>query len=152
MKSKLILLFCTLPLIAADPAGFALWTASDLKGMDKKLSEKVDSGRFASKQLEKFGNHYTMLAHRESDGSAELHEKDADIFIVESGTATLLVGGEMVGAKTTAPNEIRGTSVKNGVEHKLGPGDIVHIAAKTPHQLLIGGGKEFTYFVIKVAE
>jgi beta-galactosidase beta subunit len=69
-------------LIAADPAGFALWTASDLKGMDKKLSEKVDSGRFASKQLEKFGNHYTMLAHRESDGSAELHEKDADIFIV----------------------------------------------------------------------
>jgi mannose-6-phosphate isomerase-like protein (cupin superfamily) len=139
-------------LIAADPAGFALWTASDLKGMEKKLSEKVDNARFASKQLEKFGNHYTMLAHREGDGSAELHEKDADIFFVESGTATLLVGGEMVGAKTTAPGEVRGTSVKNGVEHKLGPGDIVHIAAKTPHQMLLDGGKGFTYFVIKVAE
>jgi len=139
-------------LIAADPAGFALWTASDLKGIEKKLSEKVDNARFASKQLEKFGNHYTMLAHREGDGSAELHEKDADIFFVESGTATLLVGGEMVGAKTTAPGEVRGTSVKNGVEHKLGPGDIVHIAAKTPHQMLLDGGKGFTYFVIKVAE
>ncbi len=152
MKSKLILLFCALPLIAADPAGFALWTSSDLKAMDRKLSEKVDSARFSSKQLEKFGNHYTMLAHREGDGSAELHEKDADIFIVESGTATLVVGGEMVGAKTTAPNEVRGTSIKNGVEHKLGPGDIVHIAAKTPHRLLLDGGKGFTYFVIKVAE
>ena len=139
-------------MIAADPAGFALWTASDLKGIEKKLSEKVDNARFASKQLEKFGNHYTMLAHREGDGSAELHEKDADIFFVESGTATLLVGGEMVGAKTTAPGEVRGTSVKNGVEHKLGPGDIVHIAAKTPHQMLLDGGKGFTYFVIKVAE
>ena len=152
MKSKLILLFCTLPLMAADPAGFALWTASDLTGMEKKLSEKVDKARFASKQLEKFGNHYTMLAHREGDGSSELHETEADIFIVESGTATLVVGGEMVGAKTTAPNEVRGTSVKNGVEHRLGPGDIVHIAAKTPHQLLLGGAKGFTYFVIKVAE
>lgn len=152
MKSRLLLLFCAVPLVAADPAGFVLWTPAELKGIDKKLSEKVDNARFASKSFEKFGNHYMMLAHREGDGSAELHEKEADIFIVESGTATLRVGGEIVGAKTTAPNEVRGTAVKNGVEKKLGPGDIVHIAAKTPHQLLLGGGKEFSYFVIKVAE
>jgi mannose-6-phosphate isomerase-like protein (cupin superfamily) len=152
LKSKLLLLFCCVPLFASDPAGFAMWTASDIKSAGKKLAEKVDSARFSSKPLEKFGNHLTMLAHREGDGGAELHEKDADIFIVESGMATLIVGGEVVGAKTTAPNEVRGTSIKNGVEHKLAPGDIVHIAAKTPHQLLLGHGKEFTYFVIKVSE
>jgi hypothetical protein len=29
-------------------------------------------------------------------------------------------------------------------------GDIVHIPAKTAHQLLVAPGKVFTYFVIKV--
>lgn len=150
MKLKFIALCFTLPLFAADPQGFVLWSAGDLKQMDHKLSEKLDNQRFSSEQLQKFGNHYTMLAHREGTGSAELHEKDADFFIVESGAATLVVGGELVGAKTTAPNEVRGTSIKGGTRHKLSPGDIVHIAAKTPHQLLIG--KSFTYFVIKVSE
>jgi mannose-6-phosphate isomerase-like protein (cupin superfamily) len=151
MKSKLLLLFCALPLMAADPPGFVVWSASDLKGMDKKLSAKVDGQKFSSEQLDKFGNHYAMMAHREGDGSAELHEKDADIFVVQSGSATLIVGGEMVNAKTSAPNEVRGTSIKNGTEHKIGPGDIIHIPPKVPHQLMVGNGK-FTYFVIKVAQ
>ena len=150
MKTKWIVLFFVLPVFAADPPGFALWTASELKSIDKKLAEKVDSQKFASQQFEKYGDHYTMLAHREGDGSAELHETEADIFVVQSGTATLIVGGEMVGAKTTAPNEVRGTSIKGGVEHKLAAGDIVHIPVKTPHQVKLGGGKAFSYFVIKV--
>jgi mannose-6-phosphate isomerase-like protein (cupin superfamily) len=151
MKSKLLLLFCALPLMAADPPGFVVWSASDLKGMDKKLTAKVDGQKFSSEQLDKFGNHYAMIAHREGDGSAELHETEADIFVVQSGSATLIVGGEMVNAKTTAPNEMRGTSIKNGAEHKIGPGDIVHIPPKVPHQLMVGNGK-FTYFVVKVGQ
>jgi mannose-6-phosphate isomerase-like protein (cupin superfamily) len=151
MKSKLLLLFCALPLMAADPPGFVVWSASDLKGMDKKLTAKVDGQKFSSEQLDKFGNHYAMIAHREGDGSAELHETEADIFVVQSGSATLIVGGEMVNAKTTAPNEVRGTSIKNGTEHKIGPGDIVHIPPKVPHQLMVGKGK-FTYFVMKVGQ
>jgi mannose-6-phosphate isomerase-like protein (cupin superfamily) len=150
MRAKWMVLFFVLPVFAADPPGFALWSASELKSIDKKLSEKVDGQKFASQQLEKFGDHYTMLAHREGDGSVELHETEADIFVVESGAATLIVGGEMVGGKTTAPNEVRGTSITNGVEHKLGAGDIVHIPAKTPHQVKVAGGKPFSYFVIKV--
>jgi mannose-6-phosphate isomerase-like protein (cupin superfamily) len=150
MRAKWIVFFFVLPAFAADPPGFALWSAAELKGIDKKLSEKVDSQKFASQQLEKFGDHYTMLAHREGDGGAELHETEADIFVVESGSATLIVGGEIVAAKTTAPNEVRGPSIKNGVERKIGAGDIVHIPAKTAHQLKLSGGKSFSYFVIKV--
>ncbi len=152
MKTKFFLLFCALPLMAADPPGFVIWSASEIKGIEKNLTGKVDSQKFSSRQLDKFANHSTMIAHREGNGGAELHEKDADIFVVESGSATLIVGGEMVGAKTTAPNEVRGASIRNGAEHRLGPGDIVHIAPKTPHQLLLGGAKEFTYFVVKVTE
>ena len=150
MKISTIALLCAFPLMAADPAGFVIWTQSGIQGMEKKLAAKVDGAHFASQQLEKFGNHYTMLAHRQGDGSAELHETEADLFVVESGTAKLIVGGKIVNPKTTAPNEIRGSSITGGTEKTLSAGDIVHIPAKTAHQLLVSGG-QFTYFVMKVS-
>lgn len=149
MTLRLCALFCALPLLAADPPGFVIWTPSSLNQVDQKLEAKTDRQRFASQTLEKFGNHYTMLAHRQATGSAELHEAEADIFVVESGTAKLVVGGKVVDAKTTAPHEIRGTSIQGGVEKELSAGDIVHIPARTPHQLLVQGGA-FSYFVVKV--
>ena len=91
-----------------------------------------------------------MIAHREGDGQAELHEKQADLFVVASGEATLVYGGEVVSPKTTEPNEVRGPSIKGGEKKALAAGDVVHIPAKVPHQLLLPAGKEFTYFVLKV--
>ena len=46
----------------------------------------------------------------------------------------------------------RGKSVLNGVETNLNQGDIVHIPATLPHQLLLPKGGTFLYFVIKVKE
>ena len=82
-----------------------------------------------------------MVAHREGDGEAEVHETMADFFVVESGEATLVVGGQVVGGKTTAPNEIRGPKINGGERRKLAAGDIVHIPVKTPHQLLVENGQ-----------
>jgi mannose-6-phosphate isomerase-like protein (cupin superfamily) len=70
--------------------------------------------------------------------------------IVESGEATLVVGGTMVEPKTVKPHEVRGSSIAGGAIKQLTPGDVVHIPAKVPHQLKIATGKTFTYLVIKV--
>ena len=145
-----VLLLAAVPLIAADPPGFVIWSGPELKGYGKKLAPKMNEKKVASERLASFGNHLAMIAHREADGEAELHETQADIFVVQGGAATLVVGGEMVDGKTTAPGEVRGPSIKGGERKTLGPGDIVHIPAKVPHQLLVPAGKEFTYFVIKV--
>jgi len=56
----------------------------------------------------------------------------------------------VVSPKTTEPNEVRGPSIKGGERKPLAAGDVVHIPAKIPHQLLVPAGKEFTYFVMKV--
>ncbi len=150
MKIRIFALLCAMPLMAADPAGFVVWTQTDFKGIEKKLAAKVDGAHFASQQLEKFGNHYTMLAHRQGDGSAELHETEADLLVIESGTAKLIVGGKIVNPKTSALHEIRGSLISGGTEKSLSAGDIVHIPARTAHQLLVSGG-QFTYFVMKVS-
>src|SRR5690242_17855048 len=139
---------CAAP--AGGPAGFEIWSGAQLKGYAKSLAPKMSAQKVATQQLAKWGNHLFMVAHREGPGEAELHETQADIFIVQSGEATLKVGGTVVSPKTTAPNEIRGPSINGGEEKKLGAGDVVHIPAKIPHQLLVDPGKQVTYAVVKV--
>jgi mannose-6-phosphate isomerase-like protein (cupin superfamily) len=138
------------PLGAAEPTGVVVWSASELKAHGQALAKKMNERKVATERLATFGNHFTMMAHREGDGEAEVHETQADLFVVLSGAATLVVGGEAVDGKTTAPGEIRAPSIKGGERKSLAPGDVVHIPAKVPHQLLVASGKEFTYFVIKV--
>jgi mannose-6-phosphate isomerase-like protein (cupin superfamily) len=135
---------------ASDPVD--LVTSADLQQMTKKLAaeSKRDGGGFAGETLKRYGNHLTMMAHREKSGSAELHTKDADIFMVVDGNATIVTGGKMVKAHTTVSGESRGTGIEGGITRKLAPGDVIHIAPNTPHQLKLEPGHTFTYFVVKV--
>jgi mannose-6-phosphate isomerase-like protein (cupin superfamily) len=79
----------------------------------------------------------------------EVHEKDTDIMHVLSGTATLVTGGAMVGGKTVAPEEVRGTSIDGGQTRHVGPGDVLVIPHGVPHWFQEVPGP-LTYFVVKV--
>jgi mannose-6-phosphate isomerase-like protein (cupin superfamily) len=79
-----------------------------------------------------------------------LHEKQADLIVVQSGQATIIIGGKVLNGKTTAANEIRGTSIEGGERQALKAGDIVHVPAKTPHQVLLDPGQTLDYVVLKV--
>ena len=154
-----LLLFClfvlALPLVTAQetvPEGFEHWTADSLRQIDQTL--KVEAGKnahhVAVQRLGDFPNDLFMLSRREADGIVEWHETQADIFFVQSGSATLLVGGTMVGGETVEPHEKRNGSIQGGIRRKLAAGDVVRIAPKVPHQLLLDGAPNFTYFVVKV--
>jgi mannose-6-phosphate isomerase-like protein (cupin superfamily) len=147
-----LVLFFTLAACAnaADPQGFGLWKGSEIQSAATELAPKIDEQKFAWKQFGTYGNHYIGVSHREGDGSAEIHETQVDIWIVDSGEATLVLGGTMVDPKTVKPHELRGTSIEGGTTYQLAAGDIVHIPVKVPHQLKIAAGKAFTYTVIKV--
>lgn len=147
---SLVLLTAGLALPAGDPSGFRYWPAGELKGFSKSLAPKINEQKIATEQLATMTGYSFMVAHREGPGQAEYHARKADIFIVETGEATLVYGGALVNGKTTEPNEMRAASIRGGMERKLSPGDIVTIPAKTPHQLKIDPGKEFTYVTVKV--
>jgi mannose-6-phosphate isomerase-like protein (cupin superfamily) len=76
----------------------------------------------------------------------------ADVMIVQSGEATLVYGGEIVDAKTTAPNEVRGPSIRGGTSVHVAAGDVIHFAAGVPHQWLVAPGKQITYLVVHIAD
>ncbi len=102
--------------------------------------------------LEKYPAHYSMLNVRVRTGGAEIHAHYADIFVVIDGQAALVTGGSIVDPKENANGETSGSSVKGGQQRKLVKGDIVHISAGVPHQLLIDPGKTFAYFIFKVQQ
>ena len=136
----------------AAPEGFELWTASALIQVEQGLKTESASTahHIAGRHLADFPGETFMLSHREADGVVEWHETQADIFVVESGSATLVVGGTMMGGETVEPHEKRNGTIEGGIRRKLSAGDIVRIPARMPHQLLLDGSPGFTYFVIKV--
>jgi mannose-6-phosphate isomerase-like protein (cupin superfamily) len=134
------------------PSGFEHWTADSLKQLEQTLKTEAAASphHISTRHLQDFPNDTCMLSHREANGVVEWHETQADVFFVQSGSATLLIGGTMVGGETVEPHEKRNGTIQGGVRVQLSAGDIVRIPAKVPHQILLDGTKEFTYFVIKV--
>jgi mannose-6-phosphate isomerase-like protein (cupin superfamily) len=106
----------------------------------------------ASETLKEYPQHYAMLSFRSRDGEAELHENFADVFYVIDGRATLVTGGTVAGAHRIGPGEIRGSSVEGGVRQELRAGDVAHVPAGVPHQMLVAGEKTVTCLVMKVRE
>src|SRR6202049_3780887 len=123
------------------PDGFALWKGDAVNKSGEELAGQLDDQKLGWKPLGTYGNHYMGISRREGDGSAEVHETQVDVWIVQAGEATLIVGGTMVQPKTVKPNEIRGTSIEGGETKQLKTGDIVHIPVKVAHQLKIAPGK-----------
>jgi mannose-6-phosphate isomerase-like protein (cupin superfamily) len=106
----------------------------------------------ASETLKEYPRHFTMLSFRSRDGVAELHENFADVFYVLEGRATLVTSGSLVGAETISPGEMRGVSIEGGARQELRAGDVAHVPAGVPHQMLAPGEKTLTCFVVKIQE
>ncbi|HSS98397.1 MAG TPA: heme-binding protein [Terriglobales bacterium] len=94
-------------------------------------------------------NYMVHASRREKPGQAEFHSKDADIIYVLQGTATFITGGEIIDGKTTAPDEIRGASIKGGETRKISKGDVIIVPHSTPHQF-VEVTDPFLYYVVKV--
>ena len=122
----------------AQDGGITVWP----KGMPPGgIKERAD-----------FGDHLLEISHREVDGKCELHKVKADVIVIQTGTATLVTGGEVIDPKDTGPNEVQGSGIKGGVKHEVGPGDVIEIPAGVPHQFFVASGTQITYLVVKVVK
>lgn len=138
------------PVFAADPAGFALWRAAELKQRDEALSKKVGPDHSARETLADYGDHRFRLLYRDADGVPEQHDTIVDVVMVQSGEGTLLLGGRMINPRASSgAGEYLGTGIEGGERHALAAGDIVHIPAKIPHSFLVPAGKHITYVLVK---
>lgn len=134
--------------IYSQNSGVATYSRKQLTDLARQMRERSASTGDAQNGLfERHLDSITVLAIRTKSGRAEFHAASADGFFVVQGHAVLLTGGTIINPQGTG--EVRGDSVRGGVRAELRVGDVVHIPAGTPHQLLLDGIDPFVYVLIK---
>jgi hypothetical protein len=99
------------------PPGFELWSSASVASITKSIGDEAhsDPHHFAVGQLADYPNDSFLLVHRAGDGQVEWHETQADVFLVLSGSATLIVGGKLLNGETVGPHEKRNGTIEGGI-------------------------------------
>lgn len=112
-------------------------------------ADKVNAAFAKGAPVVETGTYKVFAGRRDRDGQAEVHARDTDIMYVLDGTATLVTGGQVVGGKSTAADEIRGDTIAGGDARPLVKGDVIIIPNGIPH-LFKDVKAPFLYYVVKV--
>lgn len=130
-----------------------LWQRGELLKLAAELRPRaIAEGGAASVRLADFPGHYTEVAFRVASGIGELHHDWADTFFILDGSAELVTGGALVEAREVGPGEERGSSITGTLRRRVAAGDVVHIPAGLPHQMILSAGGTVAYFVLKIKE
>ena len=149
MKKLCVIAFAAVA-SAALPIGYSHWTAEQIEVRAKNLPAKMTTVKVATEPLGGWGNHSMSVVHREGSGEAELHETQSDILFIRGGDASIVIGGTIPGGRHTTAHEIRGPKIEGGEKQPLHPGDVLHIAPRTPHQMILEPGQKLDYYAVKV--
>ncbi len=112
-------------------------------------AEKVRAAFARGDVLLNNGKYQIHASRREAPGQVEIHTRDTDVIYVLDGSTTFVTGGTIVDGKTTAPDEIRGSSVEGGETRTLAKGDVIVVPNGTPHWFKQVSGP-LLYYVVKV--
>ena len=79
---------------------------------------------------------------------SELHDHEADVYLVLEGEAELRLGGRLAEARTVGPGQHRGTGIEGGEARRLAPGSVAVIPEGTAHMVDARSGR-LVYLVVK---
>ncbi|MGA2047072.1 MAG: hypothetical protein ABSG96_05240 [Terracidiphilus sp.] len=142
----------SLPCLAQSPGKAEVFPAAQIKGHFVELAPRAMANGSSGTTLGDYGSHALKLNERTTSGGAEIHAHFDDVFLVMEGKATLITGGEIIDPHAESNGETTGSGLRNGTVQPILAGDVVHIPAGTPHQLLIAPGTTYSALVIKVKE
>ncbi|HEX2948802.1 MAG TPA: hypothetical protein VHV83_04435 [Armatimonadota bacterium] len=80
---------------------------------------------------------------------AEVHDAEADLYVVLDGHANLYLGGTLENKTTPTPGQHRGTGLQNADCHAINAGDLIVIPEGTPHMLDVRQSR-LVYLVVKI--
>ncbi len=136
---------------SAMPFGLAQAQSQDDKVTYLK-SDQVQTAFAKGAPLIEVEDYKIHASRRASEpGLAEIHTRDTDIIYVLQGSATLVTGGKAVAAKTTGPEELRGSEIEGGESREISVGDVIVVPNGTPHWFKKVNGP-LLYYVVKVRQ
>jgi mannose-6-phosphate isomerase-like protein (cupin superfamily) len=95
---------------------------------------KLPKNPLASVPVFKLGAFNVNVEHRlgAAAQAASVHDKDAELFYMIDGTATLVTGGKLVEGTKDGDNW-RGKGIEGGKAQKMSKGDFMLVPAGVPH-------------------
>jgi mannose-6-phosphate isomerase-like protein (cupin superfamily) len=154
MKFAIVLLLAAIASSASgqSPANAEIFSSAQIRAQFSKLAQQANATGSSGMTLRDFGTHTLMLSERTVSGRAEIHAHFDDVMMVIQGQATLITGGDVIEPHDSGNGETSGSGIRNGVAKSITAGDVIHIPAGVPHQLLVAHGVTYSAFVIKVKE
>jgi mannose-6-phosphate isomerase-like protein (cupin superfamily) len=123
-------------LIAQQPAAPRLFTsAADVSAMMAKAKNerKADQPNFIQPLL-RLAPITANLEYRVAvPQGASVHEKEAEVFYVVDGAATMVTGGKLKDERRTNAENLTGTSISDGMSRQIAKGDFIVVPENTPH-------------------
>ena len=109
-------------------------SAADLSALIAKAkSERKEGQPTVAEPMLELGSYDGHLEYRASVGNAAVHEKEAELFYVIDGSATLTTGGKLANEERTDAANLSGSAIEGGTPRKIAKGDWILVPENTPH-------------------
>jgi mannose-6-phosphate isomerase-like protein (cupin superfamily) len=122
---------------AQQPAAQAMKTftsSSEITALIAKAkSERKNNEPNVTEPILSLAPYSANLEYRASVGPSALHEKEAELFYVIDGSATMVTGGKLVNAKPAGAGNLNGTAIEGGASRAVAKGDFIIVPENTPH-------------------
>lgn len=99
----------------------------------KAKAERKENQPLVAERILHLDPYNASLEYRAAVGPAAVHEKEAEMFYVIDGGATMITGGKLVNEKRTNAENLSGTAIEGGNSRSVAKGDFIIVAEKTPH-------------------
>jgi mannose-6-phosphate isomerase-like protein (cupin superfamily) len=99
----------------------------------KAKSQRKENQPLVALPILRLAPYNANLEYRAAVGPAAVHEKEAEMFYVIDGSATLVTGGKLAGEKRTNADNLTGTGIEGGNSQPISKGDFVIVPQNTPH-------------------
>ena len=109
-------------------------SAADVAALIAKAkSERKENQPLVAEPMLELGSYDGHLEYRASVGNAAVHEKEAEIFYVIDGSATMVTGDKLVKESRTDAANLNGSGIEGGASRAIAKGDFILVPENTPH-------------------
>ena len=99
----------------------------------KAKADQKDGQPMVAESILRLAPYSANLEYRTAVAPAAVHEKEAEVFYVIDGSATVVIGGKLVNEKRTNAENLNGTGIEGGKSQAVAKGDFWIVPENTPH-------------------
>jgi mannose-6-phosphate isomerase-like protein (cupin superfamily) len=122
------------PAAATAPPMSLFASSAEVAALAAKAKAEIKPGQpLMAMPIVQSGSYRANLEYRNAVGPASVHEKEAELFYVIDGSATIMTGGSLTEERRTNPDNRTGAGIKGGTPRRIAKGDFILVPENTAH-------------------